>query len=243
MPYQNTTLAQLQVLLAQRYDGQPFWTADQARRALNEGLRIYNLITGARRAAIALNTIPNDPYLAVVGTLVKGTRVSMNGRVLAPCSLFGLDHGLHNWESTTTATPGAPPAPAYWAPVGLTEIAIYPADAAGPRAIVVDGVISTALLVNPGDFVDLGDEEVGALLGYALHALSFAKGIEALTRSRPGMVALFKAAAKKNAVFAASSFYRKIIGVDRTRYQQPIEAPVDPAAQQVIGSLAGGGGS
>ena len=239
MPYQNTTLTTLLARLADRVDQQVWWTSDQARRAINEGLRIWSLITGMWQGANNLVTIPNDPFLYVAGSMVKGTRVSMGGRRLVQSSIYGFDHGLHNWQGTTTATAGAPSVPVYWAPVGLTEIAIYPADATVlGSAIVVDGVRNTTLLVNGADFLDLGDEEINTLLGYALHALAFYKGAAALQATRPLLVDFFKAAAKRNAVFAASNLFRKITGIDRTRYQQPmeVESVQSAAAMKQIGA-------
>lgn len=235
MPFTNTTLATLQARLIERYDGQVFWTADQARRAINEGLRIFNAITGVWRGSTALITIPNDHFLFVGGALVKGTRVSMGGRILAPSSLYGLDYGIGNWERATVATGGDHPSQVvYWAPVGLTEIAIYPAEVAN-LPILIEGVRSTTILVNPGDFLDLGDEEIDTLLGYALHVLSFAKGITAIEKTKPLLIAFYKAAAKRNAVFEASSLYRRLIGLDKTRITRPIEMPAPPDPQPAGG--------
>lgn len=243
--FQNTTLAILQTRLAERYDGQPFWTADQARRAINEGLRIWNLITGTwRGAAAGLTTVPEDPYLFVGGQVEKVTRVRIGGRVLNPTSLEALDQLQPNWEA---ASAPAGTSCRYWAPVGISTIAIYPADAApGQQVVSLTGVLNAPILVNPGDFLDLGDEEINTLLGYALHVLSFAKGIAALAATRPLYVAFIKAASDRNAVFAASSLYRKLIGMDFTRFANPMR---DAATAQGGLSLAAaqdqtaGGGS
>ncbi len=241
MAYQSTTLTTLLARLATRYDGQPFWTADQARRAINEGLRVWSLITGTWQGANNLTTIPNDPYLVVAGTLTKATRVAVNGQYLYQTSILGLDRSTPNWEGTTTATSGAPSRPTMWAPVGLTEIAIYPADATVLGSpCVVDGVRSTTILVNGGDFLDLGDEEINTLLGYALHVLSFYKGAEALKMTRPLMVAFLQAAIKRNAIFAAGDAYRKIVGKDWTRYIDPMEQGTAPQQDAALAALGGG---
>lgn len=245
MAYQSTTLATLLARLATRYEGAPFWTADQARRAINEGLRVWSLITGTWQSASAagLRTIPNDPYLFVSGTLTKATRVTVNGLPLYPTSIAGLDRAVSNWEGTTTATAGAPSRPMWWAPVGLTEIAIYPADATvGGSPCVVDGIRATTLLVNNGDFLDLGDEEISTLLGYALHVLSFYKGAEALKKTRPLYLAFMQAAIKRNAVFAANDLYRKTTGRDWTRFAQPMEQASSPQQDAAVAAISGGGG-
>lgn len=240
--FQNTTLATLQARLAERYEGQAFWTADQARRAINEGLRIWNVITGTWRARSAgLLTIPNDPYLFVGGAVEKVTQVKIGTRVLNPVSIDQLDQLVGNWEGTT-----APAATScrFWAPVGITEIALFPADAApAQQAVSVDGIVAAPILVNVGDFLDLGDEEINTLLGYALHVLSFAKGAAAIASTRPLYIAFIKAAAARNAVFAASSLYRKLIGIDFMRYALPMRSePAAATGEALVASQAGEGG-
>lgn len=245
--FQNTTLAVLLVRLAERYDGQPFWTADQARRAINEGLRIWNVITGTwRGSSVGLITVPNDPYLYVGGAVEKVTRVVVGTRVLNPTSLQQLDQLMPNWEGLT-----APAALScrHWAPVGLTEIALSPADAApAQQAISVSGVVAAPILVNAGDFLDLGDEEINTLLGYALHTLAFAKGVAVLSATRPLYLAFLKSAANRNAVFAASSLYRKLIGLDFLRYAKPMkDQNTASMGEQLVtaqeNSIGSGGGS
>lgn len=219
--FQNTTLTVLLARLAERYEGQAFWTADQARRAINEGLRIWNVITGTWRASsVGLVTPPDDPYLFVGGVVEKVTQVKIGARILNPASIDQLDQFAPGWEGTT-----APAATScrFWAPVGLTMINLYPADAApAQQAITVDGIVAAPILVNGADFLDLGDEEINTLLGYALHVLSFAKGAAAIASTRPLYIAFIRAAAARNAVFAASSVYRKLIGLDFMRYASPM---------------------
>ena len=248
MAYQTTTLADLQTALAEKFEDQPFWTADQARRAINEGLRIYNLVTGMYRASNTLSLIPDDTHLYVGGSLVKGTRVRVGGagQALTLTSINALDKVMPDWQGVNTAAGGdVPTLPSYWCPVGLTEIQIYPK--IDPTLlglqVTVDGVRSTPLLVNPGDYLNMGDEEISTLLGYALHVLSFAKGIEALHKTQPLRVAFFKACALKNAQFEASSLYRKIIGLDRTRGTQPmVENTAMQRAQTVFNQVGDGSG-
>lgn len=241
MAFQNVTLATLQTYLSQRYDGQPFWTADQARRAINEGLRIWNVITGAWRASpsISLQTVPNDPYLPVGETVEKVTQVKIGTRTLNQASIFGLDDFFPGWEGMTTQTPGVSPSPRYWAPVGLTEIALFPADAIVngvpfSSTLTVDGIVAAPILVNAGDLINLGSEEINTLLGYALHVLSFSKGITALQATRPLYLAFFKAAAARNAIFAASSLYRKIIGRDFLRTSAPMVSAESSASAEPL---------
>jgi len=251
MPFQNITLTQLLQRLTRRYDQAVFWSAADATFALNESLRVWNLITGVARQTVNVLTVVDDPYILLPSPQqwLKVTRASIPTpfRELNPTSLAGLDASFPGWEKHTTLTAsGVGTAPRYWAPVGVSQIAVYPADTTiigggnGPRTLAVDGISCANVLVANGDFLDLGDEELTAILGYALHVLSFSKGAEALTSTKPLYLAFLKAAADRNAVFAASSFFRKIIGLDWSRLAYPLRAASSVAT---AGTLIGEGGS
>lgn len=229
MAYQQVALSDLQAQLQARYESVPYWTLEEGRRALNEGLRIWSVATGFWREAILVPTVPNDPYVAVPGTLVQGTRILWNGLPLEPGSLFDFSATLPNWRGTTTVTPGAPTRPVYWARVSTNLFVIYPADAyasvTGTHSLMVDGVMNTPILKAPTDFVDLGQEQLDVLLGYAQHVLAFKIGGAVLTNSYPGWLAFLKAAALQNQQFAASSYYRRLQGLDQQRRLRPPAAP------------------
>lgn len=225
MSYQQVTLAQLQQRLSDRYEGVPFWSADEARRALNEGLRIWNAATGYWRAPFITVCPPGDPYVALVGTIVQDARVTFNGVPLEMGSLADFHWSLPNWRGTTTVTPGAPATPLYWARISLRTLILYPAPAfanAWPNQVIVDGVRNTPTLVNPADYVDLGQEEFNVLLAYAQHVLAFKIGGQTLVASYPGWLSFLKAAAARNQAFLASSFYRKLMGLDQQRREFPL---------------------
>jgi hypothetical protein len=237
MPYQNTTLTALLTRLARRTEQAPFWSPDTAARALNESLRVWNLVTGIARQTVNVLTVVDDPYILLTlpapqqWLKVTRVRIPAPARELNPTSLAGLDASFPGWEAHTTLTAvGVGTAPRYWAPAGVTRIAIYPADTTilaggnGPRTLAVDAISCANVMVAAGDFLDLGDEELTAILSYALHVLSFSKGAAALTSTMPLYLAFLKAAAERNAVFASSSFYRRIIGWDFTRAAYPLRA-------------------
>jgi hypothetical protein len=241
MAYTQVTLGTLKARLADRYEAVPYWTPEEARRALNEALRIYSAATGFWRTVVSVPTVPNDHYVALPGTLVQAARVTWNGLPLEPVTLTDLSWGIRNWRRTTTATPGAPPRPVYWARASLTLLAIYPADAfasvGGTHALQVNGVRQTPILINDSDFVDLGQEQFDVLLGYAQHVLAFKIGGQALVSTYPGWLAFLQAAARENRQFAKSLFYRKVMGLDvlhRVRgTEKDVQSAVDEAEQSV----------
>lgn len=212
MAYTTVTLTDLETALADRYEGVPYWTAEEARLALNEGLRVWNAGTGFWKRPFLGQTIPGDPYVALTGSMVQSTRVTWNGVPLEKVTKADLDWTIPNWRGTTTATVGAPDRPLYWAPLSVSLLVIYPADAAGFNALLVDGVRATPLLVNGTDYVNLGQEEHDVLLGYALHVLSFKWGGQLFVATYPGWQAFLAAMAQRNRQLAASAFYRQVQG-------------------------------
>ena len=256
MPFQNTTLTALLARLALRYESAPYWSQTAATFALVEAIRLWNLFTGMACLSVNVQTIVDDPYIdlttASTGIAtqqwLKVTRVRLAAtqRELNPISLAGLDAAFPGWEAHTTLTTFVATQPRYWAPAGMARIAIYPKDTSvvsggnGPRTLVVDAISCANVLVSGGDFLDLGDDELSILAGYALHVLSFSKGARALADTRPLYLAFLQAAAEKNAVFAASSVYRKIIGQDWTRLAYPLR---DTTAATMGAALSGTAGA
>jgi hypothetical protein len=109
MPYTTYTLAALIGLLTGRWDGTPFWTGEEARLALNEGLRLWNLYTGTWTRRVVLSpTVIDQVWYAVPGTLTWAARLTINGVPLGPpVGLADLDDGRPGWEAEHTATGGA----------------------------------------------------------------------------------------------------------------------------------------
>lgn len=242
MSYQQVSLGTLKARLGDRVESVPFWTPAEATRALNEGLRIWNAITGFWRAPFLQNTVPNDPYVALPGTLVQAARVTWNGLPLEFASLADFDYTLGSWRTATTATPGLSASPQYWARISLSLLAIYPADATALNQILVDGVRATPILVNDADLVDLGQEEFNTLLGYAQHVLAFKVGGPTLTATYQGWQAFLKAGAARNQQFAASAYYRTLMGLDQQRRLRPTSVPVPTRVDDALADDASAGG-
>lgn len=223
MSYGQVTLTQLQAQLAEKYDSAAFWTAEESRRALNEGLRVYNLLTGFWRVNVPLTLIPNDPFLSLPGSLTYRTRVTVASRPLAPTSMFDMDNGRPNWRAETTASGGTvPTAPKIWMPAGILLIFIWPAVVAN-TACIVEGVTNTPILVNGADFVDIGQEELGPLLNYALHVLTFKEGGLRFQATMPYYKDFILACAEKNGRLKLSNLYRWAMGLDLAREQTPTQ--------------------
>ena len=174
MPYQQVTLATLRTRLQAKFENVPLFTVAEQDAAINEALQWYNLFTGVWRQRVEMTTVADQTYYSLPGGLVWNARVEFNGYPLALSSYTDMDNGQPGWEADTTATGGVVPTrPQVWVPVGMDTLALWPADAAGGNGLVFDGVFATPTLAVAGDYVDLDDTELDALLGEALFLLCF----------------------------------------------------------------------
>lgn len=215
MTYAVTTLATLRARLQDRYTGDPFWSDTEATDALNEALRYFNLFTGYWRGSATANTVAGNPFVSVPAALTYRTRVTRSGYALSRSSILGLYRTRRNWRTqTTTSGSPIPTTIRTWAPVGLSQIAIWPTDAAGGTVLTFEAVKITPILVADGDFLDVGNEELNLILSEALYILGF---------KRPSILA---ALAEKHQVFLQgclerndqlrqSSYFRRQLGLDQ----------------------------
>lgn len=225
MAYTAVTLATLQSQLGDRWEDVPFWTDEEARLALNEALRVWNLLTGQWKRRVTQTTTANTVWYTLPSMIIANARVEFNGRPLEQTSLTELDNGRPNWENEKTNSGGSVPTrPALWAPAGLTLMAIWPADAAGSNSLVIDGVRATPTLARTDDYIDIGQEELNAILGYALHAVSLKAGGSIFRATLPHYKTFITAAADKNDRLRASNMYRWAMGLDVNRVQRPERA-------------------
>lgn len=172
--YAQVTLAALQDTLLSRWGSVAFWTPEEGRLAINEGLRLFSLYTGFWKVRVTLPTVANQVYYPLPATLTQSMRVLFNEHPLAYSSVDDQDAGRPGWEADRTTSGGTVPRrPVTWIPVGLSEIAIWPADAQGQQGLALDGLRRTPILSRLIDVVDLGQEDHAALVGYALHTLLF----------------------------------------------------------------------
>jgi hypothetical protein len=224
MPYAAVTLGDLKVGMTQRWDSAVFWTDEEARLAINEALRDWNLLVGRWHRRLTLSTGAGTVEYALGATLIYGARVSMAaGAPLTAASILELDLGRPTWRSETTATGGGvPTVPTLWAPVSLQRIAIWPATAAlGVNNLLIDGVANTPVLVEDGDLVDLGEELHDPLLDYALHLAAFKEGGPRWQATLPSFTAFLQLAAQENSLLKANRAFRRFAGLDRRRDLQP----------------------
>lgn len=222
---QQYTLAQILPMVSARLQQSPFWSTHEQTKFVNEALRTWSALTGYWKGRITLPTRSTLPYYSIAGSLTFGMRVEFNGRPLIPSSVTNWDKGYPQWE-------GRPSIPQEWAPIGISLIAIRPADAAGDNALTLDGVSAAPILVNSTDFIDIGAEELSALIGYTQYLAAFKEGGQEFESALPLYQAFLKAAAVKNEKLLASIVFRRAMGLDtdlagqRPRRSKPLLQPV-----------------
>lgn len=201
--------------LGDRLQNSPFWTQPEQTALINESLRTWSALTGYWKTRVLLTTQPTLPYYSLAGFITFGMHLEFNGTPLVQSSVINWDKGSPYWEGRPS-----PNGPEEWAPIGISLIAIKPTDQVGGRTIVVDGVAAAPQLSKPGDFIDIGDEEFSALVGYQQYLAAFKEGGAEFESSLALYQAFLQAAAVKNEKLLASAIFRRAMGLDNEQAGQ-----------------------
>jgi hypothetical protein len=221
MSYNRVTLSTILTRLTGRVgNNSTFWTQDEKVMAINEALRIWQALTGEWRAEFAFDALGGN-YVNVPQQIVSVDRVLYNGTPLSLTSIWELDKGTPGWEGTAGT-------PLEWAPFGLNQVALYPGPASG--SIKLEGVAELLPLTGLAEYIDIGDEELTKLLGYAQHYLAFKEGLPESKATEEDFVAFMEAAVLKNGRLVGSELYRRFMGESRDENQRPLES-----GQPVVG--------
>lgn len=227
--YQRYTLADLFTQMAERYDESPFWTNDEATDAINEALLVWNELTGFWKCTIEIQTTQMNWDYQLPTSMVFGMRIEFNGKSLAQASLGDMDYGHPGWQSQNTQSGGnVPTEPRNWLPLSVDMFAIWPADAVGGNTLTVDGVAATPQLNYLDEYIDIGNEELSAILGYALHALALKEGGARFEATMPYFTEFLQAAAEENDQLNMSSEFRSFIGTDENRQTRVTRGSITP---------------
>lgn len=238
MAYAVTTLAEFRLSLQRRWEEAAFWTDEEARLAINEALRDWNLLTGRWRRRTILDVLANIPTVDLGGSLIYGMRVRFGVKPLVGTSLAELDLARPTWRFETVATGGdVPVVPTLWAPVSLQQIVIWPASATDVSGVVlVDGIAATPVLVEDADYVDIGEETIDILSDFALHIAAFKRGGPEWRNTKPFWQAFLKAAAEENSLLKTKQAFRRYAGLNRTRDLLPAKGR--PTQMDEVGQAA-----
>jgi hypothetical protein len=199
-------------MLSDRYEGVAFWTSTEATDAINEALLMWNLLTGQWATPISITTVADQLEYDLTSSIVFGTKVGLDDRPLNKSYLWEMNSGRPGWQAQTTASDDVPDTVQSWIPLGLKKIALWPADSVGGATLTIDGVATTPRLTSGGDFIDLGSELLNAILGYAIHVLSFKEGGARFQSTMPLYQSFLEQAMKRNELL--TELYRQYIHKD-----------------------------
>lgn len=223
--YQLTSIASIVSRLGQRTDGRydnVFWTEAEKLLAIQEALTVWQCMVGQWQISVTSGIVAagTENFYKVPRQIAGVTRVlwaALTDRDSTPLhlvSLFELDRGWPGWHGVTQGTP------LYWAPNGLTEVAIYPApNVAG--TLTFQGFYDLSQ-VTLGDNINIGNEELTRVLDYARHYLTWKEGMSELQTSSGALTKMAEAASAKNARINALDAFKKYKGKDHQAVQQPI---------------------
>lgn len=219
--YQRYTLGQLKTLLADRVGNVRFWYEDEFQYAINEAISVFQALTGFWTVSFPLSLVSGQSLYEVPKQVVSLRRVTFAGTPLTQTSLPELDLSVSSWE-------GAAGTPEYWAPAGLNLFAVYPVSGG---TVVLEGLSDAPWLNSDGDFIDLGDDDLNALLEYGHHYLTFKEGGQEFKSSNTSFQSFMSQAAEKNGRLRATTFYRKWMGLDHEAEQRRNSTPTPPGAR------------
>lgn len=222
MPYSQYSLAQLQsMLLVDRLNNAVFWTTAEAAVYINEALCLWQYLTGMWKVGkpdVVKTTIGTNFYSVPAGML-SVMRMEFNEIPTNQVSLFEMDWGTPDWQVQKTSA--AAPKVLNWFPSGLTEIGIHPADYVNDNDLGFVGIANPPVLVNGTDKIDLGEEDLKAILDAAQNFALFKIGGGEFQTSMGLLKNFIATAAKRNSRIAATSFYKRIMGSDVGRKLNP----------------------
>jgi len=217
MGYTTINRGQFRDNLRNRLGNAMFWVDAELNNAINESLRMWNLLTGAWCAKHSVTLTAGENWITLPSTITAATRADYMGRSLRSTAVRDLDNGAPGWETM-------PGTPRYWAPAALNLIAVYPTNTDTTNSLTIDGIRSTPVLSNDTDSVDLDPGTYDTLLDYARHILLLKLGGREFTESASARKALYEAAGRENARIQASAPYRRIMGLPLDSVRQPLFA-------------------
>lgn len=190
MAYSTTTRAVLRALVQDRMNS-TFWPSAEVNWAINEALRVWNVLT-LHEKSLGTDTPAATFHSGAAGgtgiTAVLG--IASADTTLDPTDLFTQDEAEPDWENTAATLP------TQWIPVGLADFGFNPpSDGTTLTFTYLDAkTVPTA----DGDYIQLGEEDIPALLDYIAFILTIKEGGQELQDAVPLMQRFLTAASNYN---------------------------------------------
>ncbi len=196
MAYARVTFSTLRTQLDDRLKTQGnFWNQLEKDRAINEAVAIWQSMTGDHIIEITQTISDSTANLVTLVTNdTAGKSLSVlrmnqsSGPALREMHYYDLDQGFYGWRTETAAS--TTQRPAYWSPVGIDKIFIYPRTGAS-QAYRFTCYGEIAVLTAAGDYIDINEGELQRLMGMAQALLAFKEGVTEGTENANALRDLF----------------------------------------------------
>lgn len=222
MPYQQYTLSQLQAKLQARLGNSTFFVSAELTIYLNEAVTLWQLLTGFWKIGkpdITKTTIGTVFYSVPAGML-SAMRMEFNAQPMLQKSLAEMDKGSPGWQTDSASL--ASPKIADWFPFGLGTVGVHPSDYVTNNDLGFVGMANAPVLSAAGDYIDIGDEELKAILDCAVHLALFKIGGAEFQDSYRLFKGFIEAASQRNSLLKSTSLYRHWMGIDKQRAQRSL---------------------
>lgn len=155
--------------------------------AINEAIRIVNLLTGTQQTSVPLTSIADRLFYDVPSGILIPLRVSFERTFLEPTTVDCIGRSNRNWTQATTLNTASPVS--LWVKFGLRKFAIWPADGAGGGQILVTGVAEPTLLTQPTDTINWNNGIISVFENYVLTVLQLKESRETFQEAMLGLPA------------------------------------------------------
>ena len=195
-----------QVLVGE-FSARATWAAAAATLSFED---LYNPATGGTDLVVAGGTTTAPIPLSVwrMGTVATRTTGGLDSYPkLAEVSAPELDYASPGWPAVAATTIES------WAPYGLNKV-VFPVHTAA--TLNVDYYTGDKILDSSTSYVQLGDEELQAILVYAVWYLNIKSGTdEAFNSTKPLRDMFILAAALRGGKLRKSQLYKDYMGADQ----------------------------
>ena len=151
-------------------------------------------------------------YSSVLAAELNGVHVSVD-------SVQEMDAYTDGWQNDAASTPGI------LGMAGYNLFAVAPKPDAGPNSALLTIVDQAPIPSADGDQVQLGSDELEAVLGYAQHLASFKQGGAEFNNTGAQLAEFFKAAEKYNSRLSKTSWAKR--AQDERTWKERVYRPSD----------------
>lgn len=200
---------------------------------------VWTVIFGAMADLLGKNSLAYDPDRAAYcerryregvelarlwGSVNSGAiQVGLNAVPAQVTSVADLDDYNQSWQNATSAPP------TMLALASMNLLAVSPKPDAGPYSITLDVVRNAPIPTGNGDYIQLGREELDAVLSYAQHLATFKQGGQEFVNTYQHYRRMLELATTYNEQLRANSLFQEILD-DRARMEdvsRPLREPRD----------------